>query len=131
MSLEIYKAILNAILRPATPLAYKPPQHVIMEYYGTIILKHVLHKRAPHLSGKLEYLQKHIYDLRFIYSEDLYSFINTTSIFHKSIILSRKDVSPNYLFEQVITQLMAFQCFHHFLGTNFSDFLHFQHQCGR
>ena len=34
VSQEISKAIPNAILRPATPLTYKPTQHVITDYEG-------------------------------------------------------------------------------------------------
>ena len=43
--------------------------------------------------------------------------------------MSRQDVSTNLLFEQVLTQLMACQGFLTFLGTKYSDLLHFQHQC--
>ena len=58
------------------------------------------------------------------------SFINRESILHKNIISYRPDISPNLLVEEVMTQLMACQGFLPFLGTKFSDLLHFQHQCG-
>ena len=53
------------------------------------------------------------------------SFMNRESILHKNIILSIQDVSPNLLFEQVLTQLMAYQGFPPFIGNKYSDFLHF------
>ena len=39
------------------------------------------------------------------------------AIYNKNIILSRHYVSPNVLFEQTLTQLMACQGFPHFIGT--------------
>ena len=71
------------------------------------MLEHVLRKIAPHHGGKAEGLQKHIYDLRVIYSEYLPSFINISAILHKNIILSRQDVSPNILFKKVLTQIIT------------------------
>ena len=69
--------------------------------------------------------------MRVIYSDDLAYVINRESILHNIISLSIQDVSPDLLFEQVLTQLMACQGFPPFLGTNYSEFLHFQRQCGR
>ena len=74
-------------------------------------------------------LQKQIYDLWVINSEDLASFINTVTILHKNIILSKQDVSPELLFEKFLTQIMAYQGFPPFLGTKYSDSLNFQRQC--
>ena len=62
------KAIPNAILRPAAPLAYNAIQHVITEDDIRIMLEHVFRKISLHLGGKAEDQQKHIYDLRIIYS---------------------------------------------------------------
>ena len=70
------KAIPNSIIFPAAPLSYKYLQHVITEDYGWRVLEYVLRKIAPNLGGKAEVLQKYIYDLRVISSEDLASFIN-------------------------------------------------------
>ena len=95
------------------------------------MLERVLRKWVPHIGGKVEDIQKNIYDMRVIYSDDLAYVINRESILHKKIIFSIKDVPPNLLFEQVLTQLMACQGFPPFLGTNYSEFLHFQRQCGR
>ena len=58
-------------------------------------------------------------------------FINRVDILHKENILSRQYVSPNLFFEQVLTQLMTCQGFPAFLWTKYSNFLHFQCQCGR
>ena len=66
----------------------------------------------------------------FIFSEDLAYFINRESILHKKIIFPIKYVPPNLLFEQVFTQLMACQGFTLFIGTKYSNFLHFKCQCG-
>ena len=73
MYLELTKDIPNTILSTTSPLAYKDPQHVITEDGGWIMLEHVLRKKAPRLGHKAEDLQKYIYDLRFISSEDLAS----------------------------------------------------------
>ena len=93
------------------------------------MLEHVLRKRDPHLGGMAEYLQKQIYDMRVISSEDLASFINITAILPKNIILSRQDVSPNLFFQKILTQFIACQGFPLFISTKYSDFLHFQRQC--
>ena len=47
------------------------------------------------------------------------------------MILSRKYVSPDLLFEQVITQLNTCQGFPPFIVTKYYDFLHFQRQYDR
>ena len=52
------KGIANAILHPATSLAYKYLQQVIAEDDEWRMLEHVLQKIAPHLGGKAEDLQK-------------------------------------------------------------------------
>ena len=70
-------------------------------------------------------MQKYIYDLRAIYSEDLSSFINIADILHNNTILSIQDVSQKILFKNVLTQLMAYQVFSPFLGTKYSCFLCF------
>ena len=57
------------------------------------------------------------------------TFFNRAAIYNKDIILSRHYVSLNLLFEQVLTKLMACQGCPSFLGTKYSDFLHFQFQC--
>ena len=62
------KAILNSILHPVSPLAYKAPQHVIAEDDGWRIIKHVLRKNIPHFGGKAKNLEKQIYDLSVISS---------------------------------------------------------------
>ena len=93
------------------------------------MLECFLRKQAPPLVGKDEDMQKQIYDLWFISSEDLASFINRASILHKNIFLFRQDVSTKLLFEQFLTQLMALQGFPPFLGTNYSNFLRFWRQC--
>ena len=59
----------------------------------------------------------YIYDLQVVSSEDLVYFINRAAILNNNIILSKQDVSPNITFEQVLTQLMAFQSFPPFLDT--------------
>ena len=82
------------------------------------MLEHVLRKRSPHLGGKAEDLQKHIYDMHNIYSEYMESFINISAILHKNIIFSKKDVYPKLLFEQVFTQNMAWQGFPPLLAPN-------------
>ena len=46
------------------------------------------------------------------------------------MILSIQDVSPNLLFENFLTQFMDCQSPPPFLGTKYSDFLHFHRQCG-
>ena len=51
------------------------------------MLEHVLQKRFPQIGGKAGDLQKQIYDLQVIYSEDLASFINRAAILHQNIIL--------------------------------------------
>ena len=48
----------NTILRPDAPPAYKSLQHVITEDDGPRMLGHDLRKRAPHLGGKAEDIQK-------------------------------------------------------------------------
>ena len=88
--------------------------------------EHVLQKRGPRIVSNTEDLQKQIYDLRVIYSEDLASFINRASILHKNIILSIQDVSPNLLFEIFLTQLMTCQGLTPFLGTKYSGFFQIQ-----
>ena len=130
MSWALSKAISNYILSPASPLAYKSPQRVIVEDYGWIMLEHVLQIRSPHIGVKVGYLQKQIYDLQVLYSEDLESLINRAAVLNKNIILSIQDVSPKLLFKKVLIQLMACQGFPTFIGTKYSDFLHFQGQCG-
>ena len=62
-------------------------------------------------------------------AEDIASTINRSDILHKNIILSIQDVSPKLLFKKVLTQLTTCQCFPPFIGTKYSDFLHFQRQC--
>ena len=52
--------------------------------------------------GVAEYLQKQIYALLLISSEDLAYFINRAAVFHKKVILYRLDVSPNLLFEKFL-----------------------------
>ena len=111
------KSITYTILRTDAPITYKSFQLVSTEDSRWIILEHVLYKIAPHLGGKEEDIQENIYDLRIISSEDLASFINRSDLFHKNVILSRSDVSPNILFEQLLTQLMACHGFPPFLGT--------------
>ena len=96
---------------PLHPLPRTPPQHVITEDYSCIILKHILCKQSPHIGGKEEGLQKHIYNLMVLSTEELSSFINRVSILHKNMTLSRHDVSPNLLIDQVLTQIMACQGF--------------------
>ena len=76
MSRELSRATPNAILCPAAPLTYKVLEHVIKEDDGSRMLKHVFRKISRHLVGKAENLQKQIYDLQVISSEDLSSFIN-------------------------------------------------------
>ena len=78
-----------------------------------------------HIFGKARETQKHIYDLRAIYSKDIASFINILTILQNNIILSRQAFFPNLLFEKVLTQLMGCQCFPPFIGTKYF-FLHFQ-----
>ena len=68
--------------------------------------------------------------MRVIYSEDLASFINREPILNKNIILYRKYVSLNLIFEQVITQLMAWKGSPPFINIKYYDLLHFQRSYG-
>ena len=113
---------------PAALPAYKYLQHIITEDDCWIMLEHFFRKRSPHLGGKAECMQKHIYGLLIKSSEYLASFINRSAILHKNITLSMQDVSLNILFGKALTQLMASQGFPPFLVTKYSAFLHFQRQ---
>ena len=117
MSWEPGAAIPNATLLPVSNPAYKALQCIIMKDGGLITLEHTLHKISLHLGGKVEDLQKQIYDMRVIFSEDQTSFINRAGILHKNMISSIQDVSPNLLFETFFTQIMACQGFPPFLRT--------------
>ena len=128
---SLSKAITNSILRPNAPLAYKALQHFITEDVVWIILEHILRIQDPYLNGKAWDLQKQIYYLHIIYSEDLAYFITKAAILHNNTILSRQYVSLNLLFEQVLTQIMACQVFPPFLGIKYSYFLRFWCQCVR
>ena len=89
------------------------------------MLKHILRKRFPHIGDKLEDMQKQIYDMKIISSEDLASFINRAAILHNKCVLSRQDVSPNLLFKQFFTKLMACQGFLLFLAPSTQIFFIF------
>ena len=67
-----------------------------------------------------------IYELKFIPSKELDSFTNRYPILQKSILLSRKAVESNILFEKVIAKLMKFQGFPPFHGNKYSYFLQIQ-----
>ena len=64
----LFKSIPSAILIPAATLPYKDLQYVITEDDLWEMFEHVLRKWAPHISGKVEDLQKQIYYLWFISS---------------------------------------------------------------
>ena len=65
---EFSKAIPNPTLRPDVPITYKNLQQVITEDDSRRMIKHFIRKRAPCLGGKVENIQKQIYDLQFISS---------------------------------------------------------------
>ena len=98
VSWALSKATPNTIIWPIPPISYKSLQCFITKDDRWRMIEDVFQKRAPHLCGKAEYLQKNIYYLRVISSEDLDSFIKNSVILHKNIILSRQNVSQNLLF---------------------------------
>ena len=91
---ELVKDTPNTILLPSTPLACKALQNYITEDDVWNILEHILCNWDPNIGGKAEDLQKQIYDLWVISTENIASFINSTYILHNNIILPRKYVSP-------------------------------------
>ena len=95
---------------PATPLSYNILQQSITEYNSWVVIEHLLQRRSPHLGGCTYNLQKHIYDLKVIYVENLASFINKAAIFWKNN-LYQQAVAPNLLFEKVLVHIMACQNF--------------------
>ena len=90
------------------------------------MLEQLLVHRAPHIGGRAGYLQKKIYDLNVIPIEDLASFINRSDVLQKNILLSNQTLSPDILFEQVVTHLKSCQGFPSFIGTKFFAFFLFQ-----
>ena len=51
-------SITNTIPHPVVPLAYKTLQQIITDNDIQRTLEHILRKRAPHICGKAEDLQK-------------------------------------------------------------------------
>ena len=103
MSWALGAAIPKDILIPVSHLTYKPLQNIIMEDDEQIIIERVLRKISPHIGGKVEDLQKQIYDMHIIFLEDPNFFTNRASILHKNMIPSSQDVYPNILIEQLLT----------------------------
>ena len=71
ISQSLAKTIPNTILLPTENLAYNTHQDVITKDDGWKILKHIFYRWAPHIGGKAEDMQKQIYDLQVISTEDL------------------------------------------------------------
>ena len=94
------------------------------------MLGNILCNWSSHIGRKSEDLQKHIYQLKVIYTGELASFINRTEIIPTNIILSRYDVSLKLLFDKLLTKLMSCQGFNLFIGTHYYEFTHFQSQQG-
>jgi hypothetical protein len=131
MARALAKLIPEAITKVAAPLAYKAIQQCLTEDDGWIMLEHLLQRRAPHLGGQANDLQKQIYDLKIIPGEDLDAYFNRATLLQKNITLSHQQVAPNLLFAQVLSELMTCTGFAPFLGAKYSDFLHFQRANGR
>ena len=68
MPQEPPKVTTSTILCPGAPLTYKYLQHVNIEDYGWIMLKHVLHIWASNIGVKEEDMQKQIYDMWVIFT---------------------------------------------------------------
>ena len=71
MYIELTKAIPNFISCTDTPMAYKTLQHIITEDGVWKIPENLLRHWAPHPGDKEEDLQKNIYDMQVIYTEEL------------------------------------------------------------
>ena len=102
---SLAESIPNYIRSYAETLEYKSLQQVISYDYGWTILEHLLIHHAQHLGGKVDDLQKQIYDLKIITGEELDPSINIDALQNKTL-LHEQDLSPNLIFEQVLTQLM-------------------------